>query len=261
MSGQLRSFAQCYPTQRWQVYRHYPDCHFFIVVQNNDQVNSIQALRRDYGEDHVHAQFITDPTGLPQIAEEYGRHAPYANAAPHNRLMMQHHYQLLVWQYFQEVRGDKQFDTIIRMRPDNWMQGFTKQDAYAGIWDGWEGLMYEETAKARRAEENAVYSPHWGKFGGMNDRLAIMTNKAAPIYFSLYNHIEALLKDGCPFHPESLLLAHLEKNNVKVRHTLNAMFGTLRLPRPDPKNPNQMIQEMRFPEILPHESAEYARSR
>jgi len=124
MSGQMRTFAQCYPTQRWQVYRHYEDCHFFIVVENNDQVNSIQALRRDYGADRVHAQFITDPTGLLQIPEEAGLYAPYQNAAPHNRLMLQHFYQLQVWEYFQQAREGKEFDTIIRMRPDNWMQGF-----------------------------------------------------------------------------------------------------------------------------------------
>lgn len=238
ISGQLRTFAQCYPTQRWQVYRHYPDCHFFIVVENNDQVNSIQALRRDYGADRVHAQFITDPTGLPQIAEEYGRHAPYQNAAPHDRLMKQHWFQREVWNYFQEAKGDKFFQTVIRMRADNWMQSFQPPQVSYG----------------------EVNVPWWGRFGGVNDRMAIMTDTSAMIYFTLYNHIEQLLKDGCPFHPESLLLAHLEKNNIKVKHTLNAMFGTLRLPRPHPQNPNQLIQEMRFPEIQQHEIAEYAKS-
>lgn len=239
MSGQMRTFAQCYPTQRWQCFRHYPDCHFFILVENNDQVNSIQALRRDYGDDHVHAQFITDPTGLPQIAEEYGRHAPYANSAPHNRLLLQHWYQNEGWKYFQTAREGKEFDTIIRMRPDNWMQKFEKPNA-----------CFTE-----------VNVPWWGRFGGINDRMAIMLPDTAKIYFSLYNSIESLLKDGCPFHPETLLLAHLERNGVKVRHTLNALFGTLRLPRPHPENPTQIIQEMRFPEIQSHEIADYARSR
>jgi len=102
--------------------------------------------------------------------------------------------------------------------------------------------------------------PWWGRFGGCNDRMAILGKKAAPIYFNLYNHIESLLKDGCPFHPETLLLAHLERNHVRVKHTLNAMFGTLRLPRPHPENPKQIIQEMRFPEIQQHEIAQYAKS-
>lgn len=249
LSGQLRTFSQCYPTQKWQVYRHYPDCHFFFVVQNNEQVNSLAQIQKDY-PGRVHVKLIDDPKDLPEIPYDAGRYAPYANAAPHGRLMLQHWYQNEVWKFYKEMRAawearaeqeafcDPQFDTFIRMRPDNWMQSIGPVESGVG-----------------------VLSPWWGRFGGINDRMAFMSSEAAPVYFSLYNSIPSLLQDGCPFHPESLLLAHLEKSGIKVNHTLNAMFSTLRLPKPDPKDPTRLIQEMRFPEIQSHEIAEYARSR
>lgn len=244
-SGQLRSFSQCYPTQKWQVFRHYPDAHFFFCVQNNEQVNSLAAIKRDY-PDRVHVKLIDDPV-LPEIPLSFGAHAPYANAAPHNRLLLQHWYSWQSWRFFIDAIDAREiplssFDTFIRMRPDNWMQSFNKPYWLDGV-------------------DCRISSPWWGRFGGINDRMAIMDATAAAVYFTLYNGVENLLRDGCPFHPESLLLAHLERNGIKVSHTLNALFGTLRLPRPDPQNPQRMIQEMRFPEIQQHEAAEYARTR
>lgn len=256
ISGQLRTFAQCYPTQKWQVYRHFPDPHFFVVVENNEQCNSIQALRRDY-PDKVFAKFINDPTNLPSIPPELGAHAPYFNTAPHHRLLMQHWYQNEVWKLFEDCKEKlPEFDTFIRMRGDSWVQVF--EPVFCGE-SMLEKVINEEFKRGGR--EATCFSPWWGRFGGMNDRMAIMGASAAPYYFTLYNSIESLLKEGCPFHPESLLLAHLEKNGIKPSHTLNAMFATLRLPTVDPKDPSKLTQEIRFPEIQNHEIAEYIRTR
>src|SRR5476649_2585973 len=54
MSGQMRSFAQCYPLMRWKVFRHYANPEFFIVAQNDEQAKTMDLLRCDYGEERVH---------------------------------------------------------------------------------------------------------------------------------------------------------------------------------------------------------------
>ncbi len=78
-------------------------------------------------------------------------------------------------------------------------------------------------------DRNTVFAPWWGKFGGINDRLAVMGREAAEVYFNLYGGIEGLLKRGCPFHPETLLGAWLSQNGVVVTNTLMATFSTDRM--------------------------------
>jgi hypothetical protein len=74
-----------------------------------------------------------------------------------------------------------------------------------------------------------VFAPWWGKFGGINDRLAVMGPEAAETYFSLYSGIDGLLKHGCPFHPETMLAGWLQMCGVTVENTLMATFSTDRM--------------------------------
>jgi hypothetical protein len=48
--------------------------------------------------------------------------------------------------------------------------------------------------------------PWWGKFGGVNDRLAIMGSKPRSITSTPGQVIDQLLAAGCPFHPETLVM-------------------------------------------------------
>src|SRR5215468_10079272 len=193
ISGQMRTFAKCYPTQRWQVFRHYePDIHFFISCLDDEQADSASLLLKHY--ENVHCERYVDPE-LPLIPIERGIFAPYANAAPHKTLRLQHWGNRRVFQFFCESKSQKYFDVIIRIRPDLWIHEFQKPPIPFA---------------------NECYSPWWGKFGGINDRLAIMGETAAFPYFETYDQIDELLEAGCPFHPESLVAASLEKGGVKV---------------------------------------------
>ena len=211
ISGQLRTFRKCYPTQKWQIFRHYePDIHFFASICNDAQADDIQLLRRDY--ESVHYEIIDDPDDLPDIPTEKGAHAPYANAASHYKLMLQHWGNKKVWDFFASSAAIESFDVIIRIRPDLWIHRFIPPD-FQRI-----GLL-----------GNQVYSPWWGKFGGINDRLAIMGSEAAATYFNLYDGIEGLLKQGCPFHPETLLNEWLQMCGVVVETNLMTEFSTERM--------------------------------
>lgn len=231
ISGQLRTFAKCWPTQRWHVLRHFPDPHFFITVQDGPEIQLTDDLKREYGADRVYVDGRTDPdlSSLltPELAAAY-HHAPYANAAPAHQLLLQHWYQQEVWKFFQKIeqegRKDRKdrslpdlpvlpvqnFDTIIRLRADLWFHSF-------------------EPADADSVCPTECFTPTWGEFGGINDRFAIMGPSAARYYFGVFEAILELLAAGCPFHPESLVAANLERGNVSLNRTLKTFFSTERL--------------------------------
>ncbi len=207
ISGQLRTFKKCYPTQKWQIFRHYePDIHFFASICNDSQTSDIQLLTRDY--ENVHWQGLDDPTDLHNVPTEQGAHAPYANATSHYKLMLQHLGNKKAWDFFASSAATESFDVIIRIRPDLWIHRFRPP---------------------RNFDEWTCVAPWWGKFGGINDRLAILGNDAANRYFNLYDSIPAYLSKGCPFHPETLLLTHLQSNGVNIESNLMTEFSTERM--------------------------------
>src|SRR5690606_40937404 len=82
-------------------------------------------------------------------------------------------------------------------------------------------------------------TPWWGRFGGVNDRFAILGYHAACAYFTTYSRAQAFLESGCPLHPESLIKASLEAAGCRFDDTLDVSFSTLRA-----------NGERRFPEIM-----------
>jgi len=208
------------------VYRHYePNIHFFVSCKRDEDASSALMLRNDYK--YIHIETYDDPTDLPEIPEACGLHAPYSNAASHRKLMLQHWGNKKAWHFLWDNKPCK-FDVFIRMRPDNFFHRFTpKLPCLADLEYG-----------------NWAFIPWWGKFGGINDRFAIMGSKAAFSYFEMYDEIPELLKNGCPFHPESLLAAALLKDEINVKSDLMAHFSTLR------------TDGIRWPEVTAEDVAE-----
>lgn len=236
ISGQLRTFSRCWPTQRWHVLRHFDDPHFFFTVQGNKEIypDLMVDLEKEYGVDRIHYDPRTDPNFAisKEISAAYHL-APYANAAPAHQLLLQHYYQNEVWKFFQSAsRQDRQgreeeseplrplrplretqFDTIIRLRADLWFHSFDKPEMLEFF---------------NAPGDNQCFTPWFARFGGINDRFAIMGAEAARYYFTVFDHIPELLAAGCPFHPESLVKAALERGNVDLHETLRTEFTTFR---------------------------------
>lgn len=233
-SGQARTIAQCLPSQHWHVYRHFSDPHFFIVWQNEpNAVAGVKLLEDKYGKERVHAKLITDPktSDLPMIPLPKGAHAPWANLVAHSQLMMQHWYQNEVWKFYLEAKGELNPTAIIRMRGDNFFH-------------------YCNLPKEPLGRFGKCHSPYWGRFGGINDRFAIMDDTAAKLYFTVYEMIPALLEEGCPFHPESLSKAAILKNGpLTSNDRLDTLITTKRL-----------VGQDRPPEIMAHDIAHFAAS-
>ena len=222
ISGQMRTFARCYPSQRWQIFRHYePDIHFFVSCAQDNNVGTTELIKENYA--NVALEAYKDPV-LPKIPIEYGLHAPYANATSHDKLLLQHWGNFKVWEFFKSHWGQIAYDTVIRIRADIFIHRFVKPP---------------------KPGKTEAYCPWWGKFGGVNDRLAVMGMSAAESYFITYNRILGLLKKGCPFHPETLVAASMELDNIAIRNTLMVEFSTMR-----------MDGQQRFPEILQSDYAD-----
>jgi hypothetical protein len=233
ISGQLRTFARCWPTQRWHVLRHFADPHFFICVQAQpDWSQILQPLIDEYGADRVHIDLKGDPDLsshlTPQLSAAYHL-APYANAAPAQQLLLQHWYQQECWKFFERLTKDDQhmspslgeFASIVRLRADLWFHSFKDpKDPF---------LNPPPRAYVFGSGGNVCYTPWWGRFGGINDRFAIMGPEAAVSYFTVFDQIPSLLASGCPFHPESLVKANLQRGNVHLHETLRTEFSTERL--------------------------------
>jgi len=157
---------------------------------------------------NVHIDRYEDQDDLPIIPDEAGLHAPYANAAGHVSLMRQHWGYEKTWNLFKSKADPNSFETIIRVRPDQWIHSFDPP---------------------RQPEPDECFSPWWGKFGGVNDRVGVMGPVAAIAYFGVYRKIVRFLKAGCPFHPETLLKASLQAENIIIHHSLMVEASTMRL--------------------------------
>lgn len=212
ISGQLRTFKKCYPTQKFQIFRHYePDIHFFLSICRDAQTGDTESLRSDYS--NVLIESYDDPIDLPVVAPHAGSFAPYANATSHAKLMLQHWGNKRVWDFFSSKADPTSFGCIIRIRPDLWIHRF-EFPGYDGNFD----LSPDYTA-----------FPWWGKFGGINDRMGLMGWKAARVYFNTYDAIPKLLQKGCPFHPETLVAENLRSEGMSQHHPLMTEFSTLRM--------------------------------
>jgi hypothetical protein len=280
ISGQLRTFARCWPTQRWHVLRHFEDPHFFITVQDGPEIQLTDDLSREYGADRVHVDARTDPDLSAHLTPDLGaayHQAPYTNAAPAHQLLLQHWYQAECWKFFQTRTVEQEqtertenqkdstsvssvtscsqsadrFDTIIRLRGDLWFHSFENSLERTHHRVENNGTPAGPVRIKRAIYKWECFTPWWGRFGGINDRFAIMGPEAASYYFTVWDHIPELLAAGCPFHPESLVKANLERGNVDLHETLRTEFSTLRPPG-DPRG------EQRFPEIAPWDIAHAA---
>jgi hypothetical protein len=162
ISGQMRTFAQCYPTQRWQIFRHYePDIHFFVSCVDDAQAGSAELLREHY--QNVHIERYTDPV-LSVIPDSAGIHAPYKNAASHQKLLLQHWANKRAWDFFLDSgkNRSREYSTII-------------SSAFVPTNTSTDSRSHQDPSVFQ------CYCPWWGKFGGVNDRFAIMGFEAGSI--------------------------------------------------------------------------------
>lgn len=271
IAAHMRTFSRCLPTQHWHVLRHLPDPTFVVFTVKDRDAESAQELRKLYPKARIEIGAVESqpelPIPVPPTAADWtvGRmysHEPYAISV---------HPQAVLRQLWQLEQGAKwaasiginleDFDLHLRLRPDSWFRDVImprrlRKESHFQITPARSDEVRLGGFKLDPAiRPDECLTPWWGRFGGINDRLALMGPRAAAAYYGTYSRIPELVAAGCPLHPESLVRASLEAAGCYVDDTLWAMFSKLfPLDHPDAR----LRGTFRDPEILTEDLAHYA---
>lgn len=212
-SGHARTFARTCANHRWMLYRHFGDFEIFASLVDDKDGGDMAALLRHYYPGRAHVELVSQPEHIPlpagcpdESTYRQGQpftHEPYWISVPPQGVLKQLWHLQRVWTFFEE--GDlRTHDRIVRVRPDLWFHSLRPPFTPA---------------------PNDAFVPWWGRFGGQNDRFAIMGWRAADRYFTTFDRLDESIKAGAPLHPESLISHSLESAVVR---RIEVEFSTLR---------------------------------
>ena len=253
-SGHMRSFARCLPTQIDHVFRHFPGADFFVSTIKDADSSTAELLREKFPKSRVEIEVLDCqpelPIPVPPIADDwvaganrlYG-HEPYAISVHPQAILRQLWHLARVWEFF-KAKAQAARDTIpadgsvegyaqvIRMRADNYFRSFRpawpispRIKAHFLLNPNSQGVAVIDSDK--EYERKVALTPFWGRFGGVNDRFAVLGETAAQAYFTTFSRIGELLAKNYPLHPERLVYASLIESGCTVDDTLHAWFSKL----------------------------------
>jgi len=220
--GQARTFALCWRTHYWAVLRKLPNPTFYCAVEDDEDAESLELLKERFPV--VHLRKVKTPDDLPQPSPIFEQHVPYGNSSPTSRLVRVLWNYREAWKLFEEKEPKQDpASLIVRMRPDTYYHDFS--------------------LPSRFPYPREAYFVWWGRYGGVNDRMAMMGREAAEVFFTAYDRLGATLDAGCSLHGESIMGGNLDLAQVVVKHNLDAWLSFCRPPdaqgrcqmvRPDP---------------------------
>lgn len=226
ITGAMRSFERCLPNLDWFVFRHFPDAKFYVATHDDEDAIKAALLgpRLHRMEKFVQPEMIA-PEGCPPhwVQGQPYMHEPYAISVPPAHVLGQLWINEQGWKLYKDT--GEPADLVIRCRPDLWFHSFEMP----------HGIEY---CRKNGTGEQIAFTPWWGRFGGCNDRFAILGSVSAEAYFTAYSNTPKLIKGGAPLHPESLVYASMKQAGISVCDDMLAEFSTLR-----------KTGEMRAPEI------------
>lgn len=227
-SGQARTFGEVFPNQYDKVLRLLPSPEFFVSVADDAQAPAMTRLWECFPKASVHIEHVKQPQ-LPEPPPDPKWLQMYPPSATPQAILRQLWSLNRAWEFFQatakglcvevETHGgsyskEVKFDIIVRLRPDLAFFRFEEPiqwDRCSG-WHDW-----------------SCYTPWWSRWGGVNDRMALLGQEAAKHYFTTFTKIERLRAAGCPLHPETLVDRSLRDGGIQPSHTLATEFRAIRL--------------------------------
>lgn len=204
-SGEARTFAKVFENQYFHVLRKLPNPEFFVSVQDDAQAPDMYRLLEKFPSDRVHIEFVQQPT-LREPPADPQYLAMYPPSSPPQAILRQLWALDRAWDFFNSFLSAEDSHQVVRIRPDLAFYRF----------------------EMPRGMSNCV-TPWWARWGGVNDRMAVMSRGAARSYFTTHMRVEGLRGLGCPLHPETLIAASLELGGITPSHTLATEFATVRL--------------------------------
>lgn len=220
-SGQARTFGQLYENHAWFVHRHFPDAEFFVSVADDAQADDMLRLKESGLP--VHFEKVIQPQ-IPEPVIGSQHHFGYPITVPVQAVLKQLWSLERAYDFFiakADASGTSasgtsaprtsaprtKFPQVVRIRPDSRFTRFERPFV----------------------EPHEVHSPWWARWGGVNDRFAVMGDLAADRYFRLFSNRQRLLDKGCPCHPETMLGAWLQMSGITSHDNLACEFMTVRL--------------------------------
>jgi hypothetical protein len=240
-TGAMRSFDRCLATHHWHFLRHLDAPDFFVSTYRDGTEGQAELLRAKYPHARIEIEIIDQQpdcvaemraAGVDLPTEwkpgQFYTHEPYQITA-HPQAVLRQLWQLQQgWELMQRTTQLSDYRLIVRCRPDLYFHEMQFSGTNALI-----------------EPDDRSHLPWWGRFGGCNDRFAILGSSAAKRYFHAYAKTPELWRAGCSLHPESLIAASLAPH--RITDTLRAEFSTM---RPD--------GTMRAPEISTSDIAHLA---
>ena len=202
-SGQARSFAQVFPNQYWHVLRKLENPEFFVSVAKDDNADAMIRLYERFDPAVVHIEHVEQPQ-IPEPPDDPAHLSGYPRSASKQAILRQLWALNRAWEFYQEKKNEAEtYDAVVRIRSDLRFMRF-EMPSY----------------------NCSVYTPWWSRWGGVNDRLAVMSEQAAEKYFTTFTRLGEMLTDGAPLHPETLIAESLRDYYVLP---LVAEFNSLRM--------------------------------
>lgn len=215
ITGQARTFELTRKTLDWCLFRKLPEPHFFVSVADDKHADSLKWLGEKYP---LHFEKHSQPEIEEPKEPNLDLHSGWPRSATIQNILKQFWALERGWEFFNELRPAEHFDLFVRCRPDLWMQDI-------------------KLPKMEDVFSNDCWTPWWGTFGGINDRLAIMGWGAACAYFPVFSERQEIWKEGCPLHPETMHAHALRRKGVNVIPRLLAEFQICRLPDAEHQHP------------------------
>lgn len=215
-AGQARTISQTYENHAWHL-RHFPEPSIFCSVADDAQAADMFLLRDEaFPGSPFHLEKVVQPP-VELWPEKTIFHSGYPRSTGQEGVLKQLWAWNRAWTFFTTWANPAEFDIVIRIRPDI-------------------AFLRLEPPPVETITPSTCLTPRWAKWGGQNDRFAILGRTAAESYFTLWQNLPALKHQHCPCHPEQLLDASLRMNGITPSPTLKAEFITVRMPSAE--NPN-----------------------
>lgn len=234
ITGQARTFAHCFKTQREAVFRKLEDPHFFISfapMLGNNQVEfeetarTVEALLVAY-PGRVFVEHVDQPAMPEDLRERFeaaSYHAPYFRSVPVEAIWRMFWHLSRGWEFYLQAPRAVTCTNFLRIRPDSHFHTWTPPRERVLRYRG------DLAPPPEWYVPPGVHVPWWGSWGGVPDRFAYIVGlDAAAQYFNVFHRINELLADGCAYHPETMLARTLERAGVRVHETMDAEFTTIR---------------------------------
>ena len=205
-NGQARSFAQTVNSHWFRLLRHLDEPTVIVSVAADEQAKDMELLTKFVKKTHI--EYVTQPNIKDPLVQP-GMLGIYPPSTDPQGILKQLWSLYQAWQFAKNTVNVNAFDRVIRIRPD---------------------LVLDRVEfPVKPLQPNECHVPWWASWGGVNDRFALMGPEAAEYYYGTWINCGALLEEGCPLHPETLIYESLRDGDIYPQRDLQAEFVTLRL--------------------------------